>query len=491
MNKKILTILALLFLSIWLTSCENNSDSIENNNSINQEMSWKRWYIWFVSTSCPHCQAEVPNLDKFYRQYKDQVNMILYVQDKKKFDWDYIIPQEISKVFSYTDVTWEECNYIPSYAIFDENNEIIAKKCWWALSEDELKNLLLNNNDNMTNNIQTKWLENWDKVAVMKTTNGTIKIKLFQDLVPMTVNNFIGLAEKWYYNWIIFHRVIKDFMIQWWDPTGTWMWWESIYGEKFDDEFDENLSNIRGSISMANAWANTNGSQFFINQKDNTYLDNRHSVFGQVVEGLENVDKIAKVKVGQNDKPEKEVKIISLEIKEYNNWQLKDYSFDTESYLEELNAEESTKQEANKDRVVKDGDSVAVHYSLSLEDGTKIDSSYDRWQAFDFTVWWGQTIKWFDKWVTGMKIWEKKTITLEPSEAYWEYDENNKQVIPKEQLQSFTDAWFKLEEWEILQTIYGNFKIIDSDETNITIDANHELAWKTLIFDIEMVEFKD
>lgn len=489
MNKKALILLAMLFLSISLTSCNNSS---EEEKEINISNTWKKWYIWFVSTSCPHCVEEVPNLDKFYRQYKDQINMILYVQNKQKFNWDYIVPQETKKVFSYEEVTWEKCGYIPSYAIFDENNKIIAKKCGWALSEEELKNLLINTKEDMTSeSIQTKWLENGDKVAIMKTTNWTIKIKLFQDLVPMTVNNFIGLAQKWYYNGIIFHRVIKDFMIQWGDPTGTGMWGESIYGEKFDDEFHSELKNIRASISMANAWPGTNGSQFFINQKDNNFLDNRHSVFGQVVEGLENVDKIAKVKVGQQDKPEKEVKIISLEIKEYNNWQLKDYSFDTESYIKEIQEKETNKNEANKDRKVKNGDTIGVHYTGTLENGEKFDSSYDRGQTLEFQVWAGMMIKGFDAWVIDMKIWDKKTLTLSPSEAYWEYDETRKQIMPKDSLKSFTDAGIKLEAGAELPTMQWNFKILAVSDEDVTIDVNHALAWKTLVFDIEMVEFKD
>ncbi len=84
---------------------------------------------------------------------------------------------------------------------------------------------------------QTEALQNGDKVAVIKTTNGTITIKLFTKQVPKTTLNFMWLSQKGYYNGIIFHRIIKSFMIQWGDPTGTGMWWESIYGEMLDDGF--------------------------------------------------------------------------------------------------------------------------------------------------------------------------------------------------------------------------------------------------------------
>lgn len=168
-----------------------------------------------------------------------------------------------------------------------------------------------------------------DKVATMETTQGTIKIRLFADKTPKTVENFVGLAEKGYYDGIIFHRVIKDFMVQGGDPTGTGRGGESFWGGKFEDEPVKELSNLRGSISMANAGKDTNGSQFFINQKDNTFLDGYengklkdcgmprvscHTVFGQVIEGLDIVDGIAGVETNPADKPLEDVKIVSVKI---------------------------------------------------------------------------------------------------------------------------------------------------------------------------------
>ena len=177
-----------------------------------------------------------------------------------------------------------------------------------------------------------------DTVAVMHTNMGDIYIKLFADKAPKTVKNFVTHAKNGYYNGLIFHRVIKDFMIQGGDPTGTGMGGESIYGSSFEDEFDPSLHNLRGALSMANAGPNTNGSQFFIVQAkavpDNMidqmrsmpdfyeknggtpWLDFRHTVFGQVFEGMDTVDKIASVEVGAADKPVEDVVITSIEIKE-------------------------------------------------------------------------------------------------------------------------------------------------------------------------------
>ena len=102
--------------------------------------------------------------------------------------------------------------------------------------------------------------------AAIKTNLGTIKVALFPQYAPKAVENFVSLAKKGYYDGVIFHRVIADFMIQTGDPTGTGMGGKSIYGKEFEDEFSQELFNVRGALSMANAGPNTNGSQFFIVQ---------------------------------------------------------------------------------------------------------------------------------------------------------------------------------------------------------------------------------
>ncbi|PCS00878.1 peptidylprolyl isomerase [Lactococcus fujiensis] len=178
--------------------------------------------------------------------------------------------------------------------------------------------------------------------AVMHTNHGDMTIKLFDELAPKTVKNFVELSKQGYYDGIIFHRIIKDFMIQGGDPTGSGMGGSSIYGDKFEDEFSLNAFNIRGALSMANAGPNTNGSQFFIVQNENLpypkealveggwpeeiaelytkggtpHLDGRHTVFGQLVDAdsFKVLDKIANVKTGVQDKPVDDVVITSIEI---------------------------------------------------------------------------------------------------------------------------------------------------------------------------------
>ncbi len=194
---------------------------------------------------------------------------------------------------------------------------------------------------------QTRAPQQGDTVATMKTTLGDIKILLFPDSAPKAVENFVTHAKNGYYNGIIFHRVIPDFMIQGGDPTGTGRGGESIWGRSFEDEFSVDYHNIRGALSMANAGPGTNGSQFFIVQAKEVsedmisqleqladrgfpsecvedykalggtpWLDYRHTVFGQVVDGMDTVDKIAGVETVPGDKPATDVSIIGIEITE-------------------------------------------------------------------------------------------------------------------------------------------------------------------------------
>lgn len=226
-----------------------------------------------------------------------------------------------------------------------------------------------------------------EEIAIMHTSMGDISLRFFPEAAPKTVENFLTHAKDGYYDGLTFHRVIEDFMIQGGDPSGDGTGGESIYGESFEDEFSDHLFNIRGSVSMANAGSDTNGSQFFINQADadsfssnggwsaleqqwnyiypglcqyygtNTYemyvqtygsyaldtdlindevkklyeenggnptldgafnaVDKGHTVFAQVYDGMDIVDKIAAVETGDNDKPTKNVTIKSIEVKNY------------------------------------------------------------------------------------------------------------------------------------------------------------------------------
>jgi peptidyl-prolyl cis-trans isomerase A (cyclophilin A) len=153
--------------------------------------------------------------------------------------------------------------------------------------------------------------------AAFDTTEGKFKIKLHADKVPATVENFVSLAEgtktgKPFYDGTIFHRVIPDFMVQAGDPEGTG---RGGPGYKFADEFHPSLKHSRpGIVSMANAGPNTNGSQFFITVAPTGHLDNKHSVFGEVTEGYNVVEKISKVPRDGQDRPKKEVRINSVKI---------------------------------------------------------------------------------------------------------------------------------------------------------------------------------
>lgn len=191
---------------------------------------------------------------------------------------------------------------------------------------------------------QTRKPSKGDTVAKMKTTMGDIKILLFPEAAPKSVENFTTHAKNGYYDGIVFHRVINGFMIQGGDPTASGCGGESIWGNSFEDEFNADFHNLRGALSMANAGPNTNGSQFFIVQAANVdprlitqmrqypdsypsnivddyeklggtpHLDFRHTVFGQVYEGMDVVDAIASVKTNGRDKPLEDVVILNIEI---------------------------------------------------------------------------------------------------------------------------------------------------------------------------------
>jgi peptidyl-prolyl cis-trans isomerase B (cyclophilin B) len=148
--------------------------------------------------------------------------------------------------------------------------------------------------------------------AVLNTDKGNITVKLFTDKAPLTVNNFVFLARQGFYNGTIFHRVISDFMAQGGDPTGTGM---GGPGYRFADEFSPNLRHDKpGILSMANSGPNTNGSQFFITHVPTPWLDNKHSIFGQVTDGMKTLLSIPPRDPGKKDSPA--VKLLSVTILE-------------------------------------------------------------------------------------------------------------------------------------------------------------------------------
>ncbi|MFA6074409.1 MAG: peptidylprolyl isomerase [Negativicutes bacterium] len=148
------------------------------------------------------------------------------------------------------------------------------------------------------------------KIA-LETSQGTIVLKLFPTVAPKTVENFVGLVEKGYYDGTIFHRVIKDFMIQGGDPTATGRGGQSLWGGKFEDECSSSVTfNKPGLIAMANAGPNTNGSQFFITTVPCTWLNMKHTIFGEVISGYDVVQKIDNCTTAWGDKPVVDQKII-------------------------------------------------------------------------------------------------------------------------------------------------------------------------------------
>ncbi len=184
-----------------------------------------------------------------------------------------------------------------------------------------------------------------EREAVIKTNKGDIHVKLFPEFAPKAVENFLSLSEEGYYDGVIFHRVIEDFMIQGGDPNGDGTGGESIYGEAFEDEFSDALGHFKGALAMANSGPNTNGSQFYIVQappfdqevldmimdqhnleipeeKQEHYkelggtphLDPGHTVFGHVIEGLDVVDEIAQLETDMQDKPIEDVVIETVEV---------------------------------------------------------------------------------------------------------------------------------------------------------------------------------
>jgi cyclophilin family peptidyl-prolyl cis-trans isomerase len=167
---------------------------------------------------------------------------------------------------------------------------------------------------------QTDKPQKGDKIAIIKTTEGTIKARLFETAVPETVKNFTLLAEDGDYDGVIFHRVIEGFMIQTGDferSNGTGGYSYKGKGTKINDEFHPDLTHLQGTLSMANSGKNTNGSQFFIvtAEEGTPHLNYKHSVFGQVYEGLDVALAISKVKTDEGSKPLDKIKIESITIK--------------------------------------------------------------------------------------------------------------------------------------------------------------------------------
>ena len=279
--------------------------------------------------------------------------------------------------------------------------------------------------------------------ATISTSKGEIKIELEFEKTPGTVGNFVGLSlglinnsikplGEAYYNGLKFHRVINDFMIQAGCPLGTGT---GDPGYKFDDEFHNELKHDRpGVISMANAGPSTNGSQFFITHVETPWLDNKHTVFGNVIDGMDVVNSIS-----QNDE------IVSVKINAVGD---KAKAFDAAKAFEDFNkskADRIKKEKENELKMLKDlskgfsktssgllykfekennshkpsnGNKVKVHYKGMLLDGTVFDSSFKRNQPIEFTLGVGQVIKGWDEGISLLGIGDKASFIIPSDLAY-------------------------------------------------------------------------
>jgi peptidylprolyl isomerase len=195
-----------------------------------------------------------------------------------------------------------------SFAIFNRSTTRCAMKNWifttafFALFNLALINFAYSN-------------ENQRPTAVIETNRGTIEVQLFSDLAPKAVENFTKLAQEHYYDGTIFHRVIKNFMIQGGDPLGNGTGGQSIWGKPFKDEFSPSLTFDKGGyLAMANSGPNTNGSQFFITTAAAPWLNRKHTIFGKVTKGYDVVKKIEKTPIDSQDRPLDQQKILSITI---------------------------------------------------------------------------------------------------------------------------------------------------------------------------------
>ena len=301
--------------------------------------------------------------------------------------------------------------------------------------------------------------------ANFQTSKGNMIVKFEDKKAPVTVANFVGLAEGKienkakakgvpYYDGTIFHRVIKDFMIQGGDPKGTGM---GDPGYKFDDEKNDLQHSGKGILSMANSGPNTNGSQFFITEVATPWLDGRHTVFGEVVNGKDVIDSIANVEKGPQDKPKTDIVLEKVSVfakgDEYKNYDAAAIFNEGKGKIQENNkaavakieADKKKKAEefaANQQKLVDDlkaemqvtpsglyykitkttdgiapqrGDEVAVHYAGKLVDGSEFDSSFKRNQPIDIPIGVGQVIKGWDEGIMLLKEGETATLLI-PSE---------------------------------------------------------------------------
>ncbi|MCD0456012.1 MULTISPECIES: peptidylprolyl isomerase [unclassified Chryseobacterium] len=295
--------------------------------------------------------------------------------------------------------------------------------------------------------------------ANIQTTKGNLIVKFEDKKSPVTVANFVGLAEGKidnkskakgvpFYDGTIFHRVIKDFMIQGGDPKGTGM---GDPGYKFEDEKNDLKHTGKGILSMANSGPNTNGSQFFITEVATPWLDGKHTIFGEVVKGDDVIDAIANVEKGAQDKPKTDIVLEKVSIfskgDEYkgydaaktftegkgkiaanNKAMAEKAEAEAKKALEELKAGMQVTESGlyykitkkTEGKAAKAGDNVQVHYAGKLTNGTEFDSSFKRNEPLEFPVGTGRVIKGWDEGILLLKEGETATLLIPPAMAYGE-----------------------------------------------------------------------
>jgi len=340
--------------------------------------------------------------------------------------------------------------------------------------------------------------ENGDLFAVFHTNLWEFVIKLFPDEAPLAVANLVWLAENDYYNGIKFHRNIREFMIQWWDPTETGSWWESVFWKKFRDEFSENLKNYPWALAMANSGPSSNWSQFFIvHNSHQKHLDWVHTVYGQVLEWMDIFDRIFVEKESDWEVvyEENEITLLWVEIFELQDGKLSNTEYNWKNVSDEI---------FNNSKILEDS-VISVEYEIFVDDIEEpIRTSENSWNLdihmslSDFPEKLKQELLW-------KKVWDEISLTLSPEEAYGKYDSSATFQVTKAQfIKKFTDLWEQnpytkeeisnyfdsLIEWWVASYWWDVKVVAKKNKNSVILDSNHPLAWKTVRYELKIDTIK-
>ena len=350
---KVLSILLIIIMALSLVACNNKDDKDKNNDNDKKEelvINEKLIGIW---------RKEEGNIDVTFWEYTKDGKFIYTIASYEEYteNGDYTATDDQLILLMYGDT-------IPFTFKIEDNiltflNEYGEDYTFTKITEEEMNKereeikLIYSTTPEDVDLIQFAEPQADEEIAIMKTDMGEIKIRFFPEQAPKAVENFKELAKMGFYDGVIFHRVFDEFMIQagnrqYSNLEGEMNEMQSFFGEQFEDEFADSLRNFRGALSMANpGYPNMNGTEFFIVQNTTVdatsleystkknrlpnnviekyneiggtpHLDNAHTVFGFVFDGMDVVDKIAKVKANGDGKPDEDVKIISITIEKYN-----------------------------------------------------------------------------------------------------------------------------------------------------------------------------